>query len=204
MCINNSCNLTLLATSPGTRNIIEIPTLVGQVNAASGLNWGYSAGTPILGDAYISVNRNNIIECRNMFIKPSPLNIPIRAVWDDGTEMNLLLEGNGVDLGDGNFYPKQISTSGNKSVLGDYLRRRIGNRIGRDLVYSQYAISTLANIKSHYAGNKEAIKLAIRNNQALFEELNDKLIRIDDLQEYGRTNISVTLNNGTYYFDFSV
>ncbi|MEG2985620.1 MAG: NgoFVII family restriction endonuclease [Peptostreptococcaceae bacterium] len=186
--MNNSCNLTLLATSPGTRNIIGIPILVRQVNATSGLNWGYSAGTPILGDAYILVNINNIIEFRNMFIKSSPLNIPIRAVWDDGTEINLLLEGNGVDLGDGNFYPKQISISGNKSISGDYLRR-IGNRIGRDLVYSQYAISTLANIKSHYAGNKEAIKLVIRNNQALFEDLNDKLIRLDDLQEYGRTNI---------------
>lgn len=212
MCINNNytCNLTLLATNPSsTSNIIERPTIPGQVHAASGLNWGYNAGTALLGDAYIPVNRDEIIKARQMFIKPSPVNVPISAVWDDGTKMTLLLEGNGVDLCDGNFYPKQISTYGNKSILGNYLRERIGTRIGRNLVYSPYAINTLASIKSIYAGNKEAIILAIKNNLTLLEELNDKFITLDDLNQYGRTNISVGLENNEdgnviYRFDFSV
>lgn len=202
---NQTCELTLLATKPGNvNNIIGIPTRVAQVHAASGLNWGYNAGTASLGDAYIPVNMEDIILARHMFVKPSPVNVPINAVWDDGTEMTLLLEGNGVDLGDGNFYPKQISTYGNKSILGNYLRKRIGKRIERNLVYSPYAINTLAHIKSSYAGNKKAIILAIRNNPVLLQELNDKFITLNDLQKYGRTTISVSLEDGVYNFDFSV
>lgn len=210
MCIGNntSCNLTLLARVSGqTNNIIGIRTTRGEVHAASGLNWGYNAGTAMLGDAYIPVNKNNILGCRNMFIKPNP-NSPINVVWDDGTTMELLLEGSGANLNDGNEYPKQISSYTNKSILGDYLRRRIGNRIGRNLLYSQYAISELSRIKSRYSGDKNSIINAIRNNQRLFDELNDKFIKIDDLNQYGRTDISVSLvmrgNSQIYYFDFSV
>lgn len=207
MCLNNNqtCELTLLTTKQGSvNNIIGIRTEAINVHAASGLNWGYNAGTASLGDAYIPVNMDDILVARHMFIKPSPVNIPINVVWDDNTEMTLLLEGNGVDLGDGNFYPKQISTYGNKSELGTYLRRRIGSRIGINLEYSTYAISTLATIKSNYAKNKQAIVSEIRNNPTLFQELNDKFITIDHLEEYGRTTISVSLQGGIYYFDFGV
>jgi DNA-binding XRE family transcriptional regulator len=200
------CDITLLGTTQSiSSNIIGIPTSKGQVHAASGLNWGYSSGCSSLGDAYIPINKENIIKAKQMFIKPSNVNIPIKSVWDDGEEIMLLLEGVRFNSGDNNIYPKQISSYKNKSAFGNYLRKRIGNQIGRNLIHSSYAISTIADIKSRNSRDKESIKEEIRNNHVLFQELNDKFITLDDLQQYGRTNISVSiLEDGTYYFDFSI
>lgn len=203
MCLNNNvCNLTLLATkSNNEENIIGISTKSGGVHAAAGLNWGYTSGLPTLGDAYIPVNTSNIRSCPNLFIKNGPINI----VWDDGTRMTILAEQNSVGIGDGNSYGKALSTYEDKSQLGDYLRHRIGNYIGRDLIYSEYAITTVADIKLRNREDKESIKEEIRSNAILLQELNDKFITIDDLNQYGRTNISVSVSeNGTYYFDFSI
>ena len=45
-------------------------------------------------------------------------------IWDDGVVMECLLEGT-QDL-DGKRAPKQISTYNDKSILGAYLRKRLG------------------------------------------------------------------------------
>lgn len=203
MCLSNNqvCNLTLLATrSSCEENIIGISTVSGQVHAAAGLNWGYTSGKPVIGNAYIPGNTSDIRACSDLFIKNRPRNI----IWDDGTSMTLLAEQNSVGIGDGVLYGKALSTPGDNSILGNYLRNRIGNRIGINLVHSTYAINTLANIKSSYAGNKEAIILEVSNNPILLRELNEKFITTEHLELYGRTTISVRLENGVYYFDFSV
>ncbi|MEG2246551.1 MAG: NgoFVII family restriction endonuclease [Romboutsia sp.] len=204
MCLINNpvCNLTLLATrSNSDENIIGIPTVSGAVHAAAGLNWGYTSGRPAIGNAYIPGNTSDIRACRDLFIKNRPINI----IWDDGTRMTLLAEQNSVGIGDGVLYGKALSTPGDNSILGDYLRNRIGNRIGRNLIHSQQATTILADIKSRNSGNKELIREEIENNAPLAQELIDKFITVRDLQQYGRTTISVSLlNDGTYYFDFSV
>lgn len=48
----------------------------------------------------------------------------ISVIWDDRTEMNLLLEG--TQTINGITFPKQISTPNNTSILGRYLRARLG------------------------------------------------------------------------------
>ena len=199
------CDLTLLATTQSnTSNIIGISTIKGQVHAASGLNWGYSSGVPLLGDAYIPINKDDIMKARKMFIKTSNVNIPIKAVWDDGKEMTLLLEGVRFNSGDNNIYPKQISSYKNKSEIGNYLRKRIGNKIGRNLEYNEDTINTVAGIKSRNNRNKEAIIKEIQNDTILLKELKDKFITLSDLEKYGRTTVSVKLKDGVYYFDFSI
>lgn len=204
MCYEHNvvCTLTLLARkSDPTENIIGETTISGQVHAAAGLNWGYSSGRPSIEHAYIPVRKSNILEYSQLFEKNNPINI----IWDDGTTMTLLSEQNGPSIGDGIQYGKALSTYGNKSILGDYLRNRIGNEIGRNLIFSEYTINTLAEIKKINSGNKDSIIEEIQNNNILLQELNEKFITLNDLQQYGRTDISVSLlENGIYYFDFSV
>lgn len=204
MCLVNNevCNLTLLATkSNNENNIIGINTIRDHVHAAAGLNWGYSSGMPAIGDAYISISTSNIRQCSDLFIK----NHPIYVIWDDGTKMTMLAEQNSQGIGDGVLYGKALSSYRDKSILGNYLRKRIGEKIGKNLIYSDYAKNTLKNLKLTNKGDKEAIKDEIRNTPLLLQELNDKFITLNDLQQYGRTNISVRiLENGIYYFDFHV
>ena len=199
------CELTLLATTKSnTSNIIGKSTVKGEVPAASGLNWGYSSGVTLLEDAYIPINRGDIKKAGEMFIKSSNVNIPITAIWDDGTKMKLLLEGVRFNSGDNNIYPKQISSYQNKSNLGNYLRKRIGNKIGKNLEYSENTINIVADIKSRNNRNKEGIIEEIQNNNALLKELNDKFITLNYLEQYGRTTVSVKLEDGIYELDFSV
>ncbi|WP_409068731.1 hypothetical protein ACFLKC_12975 [Clostridium caseinilyticum] len=91
------------------------------VQQQAGLNWGFSYGHTCLADAYIALTTHFLRSNPNFF--PSQ-GSPIITEWDDGTVLQCLLEGtqeiNGI------VYPKQISSDGDKSTLGYYLRRRIG------------------------------------------------------------------------------
>lgn len=199
--------LSLLSNTDGKgENILGIRNNKGEVHAAAGLNWGYSAGTPILGDAYIPITRKNVEESSGILpIKSKGENHPIEVIWDDGTKMLLLLEGNGARVDDEHFYPKQVSTYKNKSELGNYIRKRVGTKIGTNLIYSQYSIDNLKKIKKNNKGNKEEIIEEIKRDMYLEDELLDKFITLDHLKRYGRTDISVELDeNGIYRFDFSV
>jgi HKD family nuclease len=201
------CNLTLLANqSKNVKNLIEIPTVRGQVQAAAGLNWGYTAGNPSIEHAYIQIDESNIEEAPELFpTRPKSEKKPIEAIWDDGTTMLLSLEGNGPEVEDGIFYPKQVSTYKNKSKIGIYLRKRIGDKIGKNLIYSDYAIKKMKEIKKLHAQDKPAMVKAIKGDKKLESELKDKFITLDYLLKYGRTDVSVSLlEDGTYYFDFSI
>lgn len=120
----NICEMTLL----NPRN--------GQVPDASGLNWGHGDSHTTLSDAYIAIRSEHIRNYPDLFppkqILPIVRNLgraqrhneSIEIIWDDGTNMKGLLEGTYTI--DGTIYPKQISSSPEKSILGKYLRKRLG------------------------------------------------------------------------------
>lgn len=211
---SESCKLSLLASRKGDTNIIEISTEKNNVHAAAGLNWGYSVGTPALNDAYIAIRKNNIEEAPGLFPIKSSENKPIEVVWDDGTINMLLLESNGSKASDSQgIYPKSIGSFRNKSELGDYLRKRIGEKIDKDLIFTPEAIATLKSIKekntkkigNNRKSDKAQIIKDIKQNKKLYEELKSKIITKEDLIKYGRMDITVTMiGDGIYSFDFSV
>lgn len=96
-------------------------TKYNMVQQQAGLNWGFSYGHTCIADAYIALTTDFLRSNPNFF--PSQ-GSSIITEWDDGTVIQCLLEGtqeiNGI------VYPKQISSDGDKSTLGYYLRSRIG------------------------------------------------------------------------------
>ena len=90
------------------------------VHEKSGLNWGLSPAHVSPCDAYI-VYRKDFARQNPGFFPPH--GAVFIAVWDDGTRMVMRMEGS-TDL-DGEKIPKQISTDGDKSILGEYIRRRL-------------------------------------------------------------------------------
>jgi len=160
-----SCSMTMLAKN-------------GEVQTASGLNWGYMKnGQPSpkrgINDACIPIRVEHIINYPNLF-PPKLLsrdfidlrgrrqrnNEAIEIIWDDGITMEGLLEGS-QPVGD-IIYPKQISSFPSKSQMGEYIRERIGVPLGQP-------------VRRHH------------------------------LERYGRTDIEISLlGDGVYKFDFSV
>ncbi|MGL5717991.1 MAG: restriction endonuclease PLD domain-containing protein, partial [Paraclostridium sp.] len=206
------CKLSLLSSGDGAENIIGIKTLKDEVQSGAGLNWGYSSGEPSIEDAYVKISKKNIKEAPILFpAKSKDEKQAIDVLWDDEKTMLLSLEANnGKEIAKGVYYPKQVASYGDKSVLGIYLRKRIGDKIGKDLIHSDYAINRLKEIKrSHKAKKGKDKKIAIlediKKDKKLEIELNQKYITLDDLQKYGRTDITIgLLDDGTYYLDFSV
>lgn len=102
-----------------------------------------------LGDAYIAIKKDYLKLFPDLFPrkkyvngvinigstgKPNRENDEVELIWDDGTSMIGLLEGQ-QDL-DGAIYPKQLSSSPNKNIIGKYLRMRIlGKNSVDDLTY---------------------------------------------------------------------
>lgn len=112
----------------------------GQVSKKSGLNWGLSKGHVSEGDAYIRITSNYIKLLPSLFPpkkyvgvdnplskgKKNRENDEVELIWDDGEKMIGLLEGQQTKTVNGLVYPKQLSTSPSKSILGKYLRKRLG------------------------------------------------------------------------------
>ena len=130
--------------------------------------------------------------------------------------MSISFEGNqGNIYGD---YPKQISSYPNKHILGDYLRQRISNKIGINLVttdeendfrktfYHNHPISKYKSLNDfekrtffeEYANKKGKIDL--------YKSIKAKFITMDHLNKYGRHNIDLTKteDDDTFFIDFSV
>ncbi len=112
----------------------------GMVSKKSGLNWGLSKGHVSEGDAYIRITSNYIKLFPSLFPpkkyvgmdnpqskgKKNRENDEVELIWDDGEKMIGLLEGQQTKTINGQVYPKQLSTSPSKSILGKYLRKRLG------------------------------------------------------------------------------
>lgn len=129
-----------IAPDPMTTNIDLLSN--GEVPEKSGLNWGIADGNVTLGDAYIPLHKATIISHPGLIppkqgfslqkiegAKKSRQNDAVEFIWDDGTVMQGLLEGNNEI--NGLIYPKQMCSSPQKNILGKYLR----NRLGVDLDY---------------------------------------------------------------------
>lgn len=112
----------------------------GMVSKKSGLNWGLSNGHVSECDAYIRITSNYIKLFPSLFPpkkyvgmdnplsngKKNRENDEVELIWDDGEKMIGLLEGQQTKTINGLVYPKQLSTSPSKSILGKYLRKRLG------------------------------------------------------------------------------
>lgn len=112
----------------------------GMVSKKSGLNWGLSNGHVSEGDAYIRITSNYIKLFPSLFPpkkyvgmdnplsngKKNRENDEVELIWYDGEKMIGLLEGQQTKTINGLVYPKQLSTSPSKSILGKYLRKRLG------------------------------------------------------------------------------
>ena len=112
----------------------------GMVSKKSGLNWGLSNGHVSEGDAYIRITSNYIKLFPSLFPpkkyvgmdnplsngKKNRENDEVELIWDDGEKMIGLLEGQQTKTINGLVFPKQLSTSPSKSILGIYLRKRLG------------------------------------------------------------------------------
>lgn len=109
----------------------------GEVPEKSGLNWGIANGHVTLGDAYIPLHTEMILSHPGLIppkqgfatqsvagAKKNRQNDAVEFIWDDGTVMQGLLEGNSNI--NGLNYPKQMCSSPNKNILGKYLRSRLG------------------------------------------------------------------------------
>ena len=117
-----------------------------EVADLSGLNWGLAGiggrkSHTALGDAYIAIKKEYIELFPDLFPskkysrdiknpdskgKPNRENDEVEIIWDDGTTMIGLMEGQQPI--NGSIYPKQISSSPSKNILGKYLRKRILNK----------------------------------------------------------------------------
>ncbi len=112
----------------------------GNVQEKGGLNWGLANAHVTTQDAYIALTKSFLDTYPNFF---PPHGTLIEVKWDDGKIMTCLLEGT---QGPNKNLPKQISSYNDKSVLGSYLRYRLGvapnhlitmqdlQRYGRDFI----------------------------------------------------------------------
>ena len=121
----------------------------GEVQESSGLNWGFASENVAPNDAYIAIRVNHIRSCPNLF-QPIFYNPEaghrsrneyerVELIWDDGVVMPALFEG--TQPIDGKTYPKQICSLPSKSILGEYLRDRIGVPHAKDVTKRDQLIS---------------------------------------------------------------
>ena len=149
--INNSISCeahAIVSTTQQSSNVIPInpeicdmilyDSRTGETQNAAGLNWGQSINAHVnRNDAYIAIKKEYIHQYPNLFPpkqtmptqstttgRPQRHNDSVEVIWDDGTTMECLLEGNQEE--NGIVYPKQIASAPSKAVLGEYIRNRIG------------------------------------------------------------------------------
>jgi hypothetical protein len=129
---------TPLTPTGGICSMVLYDPNTGEVPTSSGLNWGHSPrGHNNPGDSYIPIRTSHIRNYPRLF--PPKQTHPIRnlglgrsnrqndsieLIWDDGTLMDAALEGS--QPVNGRQYPKNLCSFPNKSVLGVYIRQRLG------------------------------------------------------------------------------
>jgi len=113
----------------------------GNIHKRSGLNWMFSRGHVAENDAYIAIRKDYIRQYPKLFPpkqdfttmtnvggRPHRHNDKIEIIWDDNFLMDGLLEGSQDEYGV--KYPKQISSFPRKSIMGEYIRNRLGLPLG--------------------------------------------------------------------------
>lgn len=142
--VKQATNLDLDFEELVSQHICRVSLLIkknGELIAPpkSGINWGYQKGhaSKEKTDAYIPIRPIYRKEFPNMFPEKKLLNITseehtgkvtrheeeFEVIWDDGTKMLCIMEGNNKT--NNILYPKQISSSPSKKILGLYIRERM-------------------------------------------------------------------------------
>ncbi len=210
--------LSLLSSVSGnSKNIIGIKTENNKPHGGAAINWGYSKGLPALNDAYIPISKYFIRSNPNLIPYKSieSKNIPYDAIWDDNTSMKILFEGNNDNI-NGQDYAKQISTYKNKHLIGDYIRKRISEKINIDLLHTEEEIQLRTAYNKDFPRKDDKVNFPFKhyciqhNKLDLYNSIKSKFITKEYLDQYGRSDISIiklddNLNySSRYYLDFSV
>lgn len=131
--ITDSSKVSDVDYIPGVAKLLLYDPKTGEVQNSAGLNWGMAPTSHVSkNDAYLPIRTYDISHHPDLFPPKAPIpNNPrgslddvVELLWDDGTSMQVKLEGS--QKFDNAKYPKQISSFPAKSVLGKYLRLRIG------------------------------------------------------------------------------
>jgi hypothetical protein len=107
----------------------------GQVQLMSGLNWGFARGHVAPNDALIAIRKSHLRShphfFQPIFFEPveghhtRKSKEAVELIWDDGVIMEVLFEGS--QIGDNGLnYPKNLCSTPSKSILGKYIRSRLG------------------------------------------------------------------------------
>lgn len=117
--------------SAGTLSLVS--TRNGEVPDGSGINWGFADANVNPNDAYLPISVGMIRDLPGLIPPRSGnRNSPVELLWDDGEVMVGYLEGS--HYVDGRLFPKQLASHPEKSILGKYLRRRLGVEPGKKVL----------------------------------------------------------------------
>ncbi len=106
---------------------ITLLTSTGKMHRTGGLNWGSNALNHTRSyDSYIPIHIGTIRANPGLFYPKTDVQQVINFYWDDNVVMQGLFEGNLRDIQTGLIYPKQISSTPHKDILGIYFRTRLG------------------------------------------------------------------------------
>ena len=139
--------------------ILTLLTTRGQIHQAGGLNWGLNIRNHTRPfDAYIPIHIGTVRNNPGFFPPKQQRQQQLTFEWDDGTVMTGQFEGSQTDRNTGIVYPKQISSTPHKDILGIYLRNRLGVRGNRAI--------TLADLARHGRSHVEMTRIG-RNRYRL-------------------------------------
>lgn len=123
---------------------LELLDRTGNLPPFSGINWGQSVHSHVNpDDAYIPIRKEAISSHPEIFSPRERINFAsnirgntkevVELIWDDGETMQVRFEGTQTIMENGipQVYPKQIASFPSKSILGKYLRKRIGVPSGK-------------------------------------------------------------------------
>lgn len=127
------------AFEEGVAKLKLVEERTGEVPTRSNINWGMATESHVsIDDAYIRIGKEAIKNHPDLFTPRAiadgaqtrgSLDEVIELIWDDGVSMQVKFEGTQkLTNSDGDVlkYPKQISSFPKKSIMGKYLRGRIG------------------------------------------------------------------------------
>ena len=122
----------------------------GQVPEKSGINWGLNTneltGTvnTRVADAELRITAD-LIRTGIIPSKQGVRKIPVLLQWDDGTIMHGSFEQN-IDV-DSALYPKALCSDNDKSILGSYLRHRLGVNLTKKITLADLVAYGRTNIE---------------------------------------------------------
>ncbi len=137
----NTINTPSIQISREFCRISLLDSRTGVVQLKSGLNWGQGNAHTAPNDACLVIRKEYIRQYPNLFPPKQDFttmtnmggrsnrhNDIIEIIWDDGITMNGLLEGSQIE--NKLKYPNKFSSFPKKSLMGEYLRHRLGVPLG--------------------------------------------------------------------------